>query len=120
HPLLALEEHPPGKMDRADAPEMAAAEDVAREVIDQPQNDGEQRAAVPARLHASESGELVGGVMILERGELEDVIDFRPMNDLRLRLFVITQHPEEHPSSHDSRQDQQRKQDQQRNTPEDG
>src|SRR5262245_38885164 len=118
HSLLALEENPPRKMDRANAPEVAAAEHVAREVIDQPQNDREKRAAVPARLYASKSCELIGDVVILEGGQLQDVINFRAVNDLGLRLFVVPQHPQEHGGGQDGRRDQQRKQDEQRKEPE--
>ena len=69
--------------------------DVPREVVDQPQNDGEQRAAEPARLDAPEGRVLIGDVVILERGQLQDLIDLRPMDDLRLALLVMPQHPQE-------------------------
>src|SRR5262245_12905505 len=106
HPLAPVEEYPPREVDRADSPEMTAAIDVPREVVDHPQDDGEEDAAEPARLDAAESVELVRDVVVFLRGQLHDVADFRPMDDLWFRLLDITEHHEKYRGRDQRRREQ--------------
>lgn len=71
-PLAVIDEYPAGEMDGADAGDPAAIEDVARGVVEQPQEEGHRPAAEPSGLHHPEGAERVRHVAILDGGERSD------------------------------------------------
>ncbi len=91
HSLLAVQKCPAREMNGLNPPEPAAVVDVARAVVDQPQDDRESNAAKQAWLYASEHGELVGDVMILEPRQHLAMLRRHPDNDFRFGLFVSAQ-----------------------------
>ena len=97
-------------MNCLNSPEPPAIVNVARAIVDQPQDDGDYKGSKQAGLYAPQYGELVADVMVFEPRQHPAMLWRHSNNDFRFGLFVSAKQPYENERDKNKRHQKQRNQ----------